>query len=161
MNLSLYHIDQKLLEVINSADENGCIDETQFEELQVVKKDKQIGICQYVRQAELGIQMIEVEVKRLQELKKKVEKRNDWLAQYLKSSMEKDNIQSLDFGIISAKIKNNPPGVVIENEDSISSDFIITKEVKTIDKTKIKEALKNGQTVVGAHLEQKTRIEIK
>ena len=52
------------------------------------------------------------------------------------------------------KVKKNPPSVVVDDLTQIPTQYQRTKIQVDIDKTAIKKAIKDGDTVPGAHLEQ-------
>lgn len=52
------------------------------------------------------------------------------------------------------KVKKNPPAVVVDDVTQIPTQYQRTKIQVDIDKTAIKKAIKDGETVPGAHLEQ-------
>ena len=81
--------------------------------------------------------------------------------EYLRFNLEKTNTQKVESSEITISIQNNPHKVVITNENDIPDKFLEKKEVQTIDKTKIKEALKNGEDVAGCELIQEKRVSIK
>ena len=75
--------------------------------------------------------------------------------------MENSGITEISSPELLLKIKTNPPSVIIDDEALIGGQFIKEKTVTSIDKAAIKKELKSGNTVLGAHIEQKTRLEIK
>jgi Siphovirus Gp157 len=64
-----------------------------------------------------------------------------------------------------ARIKGKPAAVIIDDDDLLSSEYWTPESTKVvpaaIDKMKIKEALKAGKTVEGAHLGIDKKLEIK
>lgn len=57
--------------------------------------------------------------------------------------------------------QKNPPKVKVTDETKIPGSYLITKTETSIDKRSMLEAMKQGQAVPGAELEQTTRIVIK
>lgn len=159
-NLSLYTIDQNLLALIDAADENGEIDSVAFDSLQMAKKDKMINIVHYVNFIEGNVDLIDLEIKRLQNLKKSVGSRVDSLKRYAKHSMELEGLTKMDLGTTVLSVRNNAPALIVDDESLIPSQFKKTVEVTTVDKMAIKEFMKSG-TVEGCHLESTTSLTIK
>ena len=62
---------------------------------------------------------------------------------------------------ISVKIRKNPPKVNIFDESLIPAQFVLFKEIKTIDKVGIKQAISSNIVVPGAELTISERLEIK
>jgi cytochrome c-type biogenesis protein CcmE len=90
-----------------------------------------------------------------------IESKIKHLKEYLRYNLEKTNTQKIESSEITITIQNNPHKVVITNEGDIPDEFFETKQTQSIDKTKIKEALKNGEEVPGCQLIQEKRVAIK
>jgi len=149
------HVDQ----------ETGEIDIAIFENSQIALKDKQIAVVAYLKNEVANIDMLNNAIKELQVRMKAMQSRHDGLKDYLLTNMLANGISeinALDF-TFSAKIKNNPPSVVIDNESLIDGGFkrLADPLPLVVDKKLIKAAIEAGQVVEGAHLETKQRIEIK
>lgn len=190
MSKKLYEVSADLLSAIENAitDESIAITEEKNEQLiqnieavQIQFNEKALGIGHYCLNEEADITAIEFEIGRLTNLKKSKEKAIQWLKDYLKAYMEITNTQKIETAFRKIAIRNNPESVVIDDEAIIPdpykkytvtlSDPKYLKNVliaapnskvdMSISKTEIKKSLKEGVGVVGAHLEQKTRLEIK
>lgn len=160
-SMTLYNIDRGILDLINSADENGEIDAVAFDDLQMAKKDKMLNIVHYVNFIGGNIDLIDNEIKRLQGLKRSVAARETSLKAYMKRSMELEGLDKMDFGTFQLSIRNNPGSLVIDDEDKISPMYKKVVEMVTIDKIAIKNALKSGEAIVGCHIESGTSLTIK
>lgn len=158
----LYKINQELISLVERADpETGVIDEQAFEALTLEKEEKQLNIARFIKHLDNDLYVIEKEAKRIADLKRITEARQEWLKSYLQKSMELDGKKEIDFTLFKARIKQNPPSVNIFNEDCILSKYWVVKEVRSFDKKLIKEDLKNGIIVEGAELVTKERLEVK
>jgi hypothetical protein len=71
-----------------------------------------------------------------------------------------DNMQvkSILTGKGELKTKTNPPAVIIDDLTAIPSEYVTTKIDLVPDKTAIKKAIKAGEEVPGAHIEQGTAL---
>lgn len=58
-------------------------------------------------------------------------------------------------------VQNNPVSVVLDTDDIDSVPSIYVKTVKDFDKTAIKDAIKNGEDIGFAHLEQTRGLRIR
>lgn len=160
--MKLYEINQAITQLVESANpETGEVDVQAFEDLALAKEEKQKNIVMFCNHLESDQEAIEKEIDRLTTMKKRAESGKRWLMGYLKNSMEQDNITELDFVTFKAKIKKNPPKVVIHDETKLYARFGEAKTVMSIKKDELKEALKTGEHVDGAVLVQDTRLEIK
>ena len=157
---TLYKIDQELQLILSNADENGLFNEEEFERLSIVKKDKIEGIIKFIKHLEGTEELLDNEIERLEKLKKMNVNRKEWLTNYIANSMTIDGLKEYDFVTHKAKFKLNPPSVIIDNEEELPEEYIITKVTKSPAKSAIKVALQGGIEVKGAHLEQKEKLHI-
>lgn len=165
-NLSLYNITDRFVEIMDKVQE-GEITEEQYnelgQELAIALQNKSIGIIGYVQNEEALIDAVDVQIKRLQDLKKQKTNNLDKFKQYVKENMEKLGITKLETEIGKMSIVKNPLSIEIENEDEIPFEF--KQEVMTvkIDKTAIKNYFKEtGEIVPGARvISDKTSLRIK
>ena len=58
-------------------------------------------------------------------------------------------------------VRDNPPKVVLDDEDAIPKAYLHKETVITILKADIRKSLLEGKTVAGAHLEREKRLLIK
>jgi hypothetical protein len=95
--------------------------------------------------------------------RKSLEARSEYLVKYIHDCMSHAGVQSIESPHFALKIKKNPALVVIDCPDLIPSEYMKIPEPQppTIDKVAIKEALKDGKEIPGAHLQQLTRLDIK
>lgn len=165
-NLSLYNITDRFVEIMDKVQE-GEITEEQYnelgQELAIALQNKSIGIIGYVQNEEALIDAVDVQIKRLQDLKKQKTNNLDKFKQYVKENMEKLGITKLETEIGKMSIAKNPLSIEIENEDEIPSEF--KQEVMTvkIDKTAIKTYFKEtGEIVPGTRIiSDKTSLKVK
>lgn len=165
-NLSLYNITDRFVEIMDKVQE-GEITEEQYnelgQELAIALQNKSIGIIGYVQNEEALIDAVDVQIKRLQDLKKQKTNNLDKFKQYVKENMEKLGITKLETEIGKMSIAKNPLSIEIENEDEIPSEF--KQEVMTvkIDKTAIKTYFKEtGEIVPGTRIiSDKTSLRVK
>lgn len=165
-NLSLYNITDKFVEIMDKVQE-GEITEEQYnelgQELAIALQNKSIGIIGYLQNEEALIDAVDVQIKRLQDLKKQKTNNLDKFKQYVKENMEKLGITKLETEIGKMSIAKNPLSIEIANEDEIPSEF--KQEVMTvkIDKTAIKNHFKEtGEIVPGTRIiSDKTSLRVK
>lgn len=85
--------------------------------------------------------------------------------EYLKLNMQASGITKVQSPYFALKLKKNPPTVVIDSENLIPAKFMRTPEPPpppkaAPDKPAIAKAIKAGEEVPGAHVEQYERLEI-
>ena len=104
--------------------------------------------------------VLENEIKRLNERKKAVETRKAWLKDYLLINMQRIGKSSIKSDLFTIKIRNNPPSVVLRDENLVPDEFKITKTETKVDKKALKDFLKNNECDY-ACLESKQSVMIK
>ena len=159
---SLYNIQNNyshLMAVIEESE--GEITPEIEEQLAINEKDlqkKSISYLEVIKQKERFITDIDAEIKRLQALKKQNSKLVSFLKDRLLNAVNlfgDFTVGTLSFG----KRKSTKLNITDENR----IDVKYTKRVLKvdIDKMKIKEAIKSGETVQGAELEENYSLKIK
>jgi len=144
--------------------ETGEIDIDSFNRAEIALRDKQEAVVCYLKNEDANIAMLDGAIKELTERKKTMQSRHDGLKEYLLVNMNAHGISEITAPdhTFTAKVKKNPPKLIVDDESAIPSEFMITPPPPPpqIDKAAVKAALKTGE-VLGAHLEQGERLEIK
>lgn len=152
---SLYEINQDILNCIDF--ETGeILDYEKLEELQIEKNEKIENIALWIKNLEAETKAIKDEINVLRERNEMKERKIEKLKQYLAGNVEKKFETSKV--IISYR---KSVSVNITDESQIEEKYIKTKVETSVDKTAIKEDIKNGITVSGAELIEKQNIQIK
>jgi hypothetical protein len=164
MKLALYKIEQEYMILADSIIENGgeLTEETEVA-LQINREQLETkGRCYgyIIKDLENEIDVIDAEIKRLNDFKKSRAKTADWLKEKLSEAMQLFEIEKLESPTLKISFRKSE-SVEIENEDLIEAEYIVTKTTRQPDKTAIKEAIKQGVEVVGAVLKQNKNIQIK
>ena len=164
-NISLYNITNKFAELFEKAENEELTQEEvkeQGNELAIELKNKSTSVIAYTKQLELTSQAIKSEVERLTALKRIVDNRNDRFKEYVKTNMEALGLQKVETPLGIMSITKNPASIDVFDPNLIEDEYKESKVTITINKTKIKEALKAGKAVEGARLiEDKTSLRIK
>jgi len=165
-NLSLYNITNKFVELMDKAEN----EELSAEEVQLIALEleqellhKSSNIIAYIKNGESLINAIKDEEVRLEEMRKKGERKLEKFKSYVLDNMNRLGIIEIPTELGSLKVVKNPISVEIENENEILDEF--KREVTTIkiDKTAIKEHFKEtGEIISGARIiTNKTSLRIK
>ncbi len=157
-NLTLYQMTEEYIEAgrqLAAMAEAGQIDRQAL-------ADTLDGISKHL---DYQVGVINAEIDRLHAYAESLERQRDALRDYLHDQMVRAGIQKIE-AVAGAPpfrlaIRKNPPRVVIDNEGAILWEYKRSRTVVEIDKQMIKDALKAGRSVPGAHLEQSERVEIK
>ena len=147
------------LENLTDLDDQAVIDT--LESLEGEFKLKSTNVAKYIKNLENILDGMKEAESNMRQRRVSLEKKIHHMREYLRNNLEKSGIKQIDAPDISISMQKNPYKVVINNENEIPEDFIYTKETKTVNKEKIKEALKDGKEVPGCELVQENRITIK
>ena len=164
MNLTIYQINKELEDLFFQIPDTGEMTPEQceqYENLGIALAEKQENTLKFYRRLELDEGMIDAELDRLKALKTQINNKKESVNHLIEYSMDKMEVNELNFGSIKAVRKLNPPKVVLDESVQLPSEYTRQKIIIEPDKTKIKEALKAGTVVEGARLQQDSRIEIK
>lgn len=164
-NLSLYNITNSFITLFEKAENEELTQEEiqeQGNELALALKNKSTSIIGYVRNLDLTSEAIKNEIDRLTIMKKAIDNKNTKFKEYVKENMEKLDLQKIDTELGTLSIAKNPASVEIFDETLIADEYKKEKVTVSIDKTSIKNALKEGKNVQGARLvEDKTSLRIR
>ncbi|WP_286033694.1 siphovirus Gp157 family protein [Fusobacterium necrogenes] len=169
--LTLYGISKEMIameELWEMAidEETGEIKDTALlEELQqgieTTLKEKSADIVKYYKNRDSLIESIDKEIKRLQELKKIGEKKQESFKNYIKMCMEKMGVKKIETSNGNISLRKTPESVDLIDEEIIPKRFKTIVQVEKISKTDIKKALQEGEEVPGATLKRGMLISIK
>ena len=145
--------------------ETGEINIEAFEASKIALVEKQRAVVAWLKNNDAHINMLDNAIKELTARKKGMQTRHDSLKDYLLVNMQNNGITEINAEnfVFSAKIQNNPPSVVIEDESLIPKDYmrISLPPPPAPDKVSIKSAIADGLNVPGASLQTTQRLVIK
>jgi hypothetical protein len=164
INRPLYQIRQDHINLLTLIEENdGELTPELDQALSITKEEFESKALSYgfiTKTFDDTTDVIDKEIKRLQELKQKAAKRSELFKQRLAEAMNEFGIEKLDTPTLKLSFRKSE-SVEIVDEEKIPEDYLVTKQVTTISKTAIKEAIKEGQIVPGAELKQNRNLQIK
>lgn len=124
-------------------------------------QDKAVAVAAYLK-------TLEAEADAIRDARDAMERRESALTHhatrlrdYLKAEMERTELLRLDHPFLTLRVQANPPAVVVEDESILPARFTETVTTVKVLKAEIGKALKAGESVFGAHLEQTTRLVIR
>ncbi len=124
---------------------------------------KAIAVAKFARNLEAEADAISDAIKAMHERASATANRAGILRKYLMDSMVATGIRKVACPYFVVSVHNNPPAVIIEDEDRIPQRFWVrpSPPPMRIDKVALKNAIKAGEKVPGAHIESSTRVDIK
>jgi hypothetical protein len=164
MKLSLYNIEQNYLTLVENLIDNGGELTPELEtELAITKQDLQNkGVCYgfIVKELEGNIDLIDLEIKRLNALKKPLVNSIDRLKNNLSQAMQMFEVTELKTPLLKINFRKSE-SIEVTDIDLLDADFVKTTITKAADKIAIKEAIKQGENVQGAVLVTNQNLQIK
>lgn len=164
--ISLYDITSEytaaLEELANMELDEETLKDT-LEGLSGTLEAKAVNVAMFVRNLETTADSIKDAEKAMSDRRKAIENRAARVKEYIKENMIRAGILKIESPYFKLAIQNNPPSVKIENAEEIPQHFFKIPEPPppVPDKTAIGAALKAGESVPGAWLEQGQRLVIK
>lgn len=141
-NLSLYQITSAfpmLMEQEEMTEEDKIKVE---EELTKLLQEKSQSIIGYYRNNELTIQAMKEEEKRIAEVRKALENRNEKFKKYVKECMENAGFTKIETTLGSLSVARSPISIEIVNEDEVPSEYKIEIVTTKTDKKAIADNFK-------------------
>ena len=165
-DLALYQIADEYLQAVERLSDMDLDEQTISDTLEGLQGDmetKVINVSKFIKNIEASADAMKHAEAQIKSRREAVEKRIDRMKHYLKFHMERTGISKIDSPWFKVAIRTNPPSVVIDAAPAIPCEFYVYPEAPQPypDKKAIAKAIKDGQDVPGAHLEQSTRVDIK
>lgn len=164
MNISLYNIQNEYLQIVDTLIENGGEVTEEIEtQIQINKEQLQTkGTCYgfIIKQLMANNEMIDNEIERLTKMKKNQTNAIDRLKTNLSTAMQVFEVEQLETPLIKINFRKSE-SVEIEDLALLDKKFVTVKTTETPDKTAIKKAIKDGETVIGATISYNKNLQIK
>lgn len=163
--MKLYEISNNYDALLNrlydcEIDEQAVYDTLEALEGELVTKAENIAKIESMMAYEVSA--IEQEIKRLTAKKKTIENGQSRLKKYLFDNMKRLGMDKLKGELFTVSIRKNPPKLIIDDPDKVPASFLtIVPEHYEINNPMLKDALKAGEFVTGAHIEQGESLQIK
>lgn len=161
--MNLYEINKELqAKLAECVDEDGCIIEgmeSTIDDLFEAKDEKLLNCAKYIKNESAFVDMIKSEEKALNERRKKIESRIEWMKKYVLSNMEEgEKVSDSQATIATRKSK----AVEITEEAILPTEYCsIVPQTYKADKAKIKKAIESGKEVTGAKIIERLNLNIK
>jgi len=149
---------QNLMDSLESADTGGDDDSMALairdtlEGIAMAFDDKAVAIVKFAQTLEGNTTMIDAEIKRLQERKKRINNRREQLRDYLRLNMEAAGHKKIECPLFTITLAKGRDQVQISDEASLPDEFVSVKTEIKPNKVAIGKALKEGVEVAGAAL---------
>lgn len=157
--MTLYEINQALTECMKINPETGeiTLDEELYGRLDMLRTDKLESIACWVKNLAAESKAIADETKALTERKCAADNKAARLTALLETELSGQKFETAKVSVTYRKSTLT----IIDKEEELPAAFVRTKTVTEPDKTAIKDAIKAGTVVPGAHIEEKLNMSIK
>lgn len=164
--LKLYELVGQHRELERLADSGEVPAEVIRDTIEALEGDiqvKSISVAQFVRNLEVGADVIEDAAKQMQARAARLRRRAESVKAYLLFQMQVTGITKIEAPEFTISVRNNPETVRIVEGAEIPAEYLVAPEppAPRPDKPKIKAALKAGGHIDGCYLEAGQRIEIR
>lgn len=158
--MKLYELSEAFLN-IQELIENGedGLEDT-LESVNLAIEDKLENVAKVIKNLEAEVSSFKEEEKRLAERRKPIENNIKHLKQYAENAMLVTGDKKIKAGLFTFSIQKNPPSVNVFNNVIVPKKYFIPVDPK-LDKTKIKEDIKNGESVPGVEMKQGESLRIR
>lgn len=163
---TLYELTEDYLRLLEMAEDEDVDSEVLADTMEGIEgeiEDKADGYAKVMRQIDGDITSVGVEIARLTARKKSMENSKERIKKTLEMAMNASGKTSFKTELFNFKIQKNPPSLKLADDLDIA--LVPAEYLKfadpTIDKAKVKEALKQGEAIEWAHMEQTEGLRIK
>lgn len=164
MKLSLYSIEKSQLELVEALIDNGGELTEELEAALALNRDNlEVKGTNYgfiIKQLKAEVSIIDAEIERLNALKKSRVKSIERLENNLSVAMQIFDIDKIESPVMKISFRKSE-SVEIDDVNLIDKKYINVKTTETPDKAAIKDAIKAGEIVIGAHISVNKNIQIK
>lgn len=160
--MNLFNIQQQYLSLAHQLSEGEVTPELEQELIinQEQLQEKAVNYGYVIKQLGHEVNAVDIEIKRLQELKKRNNNAIERMETAISNAMQLYGIEKVDSSFLKLSFRKSE-SVEIVNEEQLAAKFTTTKTTTTPNKVAIKEALKRGEVVYGALLSTNFNLQIK
>ena len=161
--MTLYEITGQFLELLTWAEDPDVDDQAFSDTMEALSyeiEEKADGYAKVIRQLQGQVDAIKAEIDRLSGRKDAIENHIKAMKGNLEQSMIATGKEKFKTDLFSFNIQNNPDSVVLDiEEDKVPDQYVVI--TRKVDKKGIGQALKNGEDIEFAHLEQSRSLRIR
>jgi len=163
--MKLYKIAEKFNDILELINEDGELNQDTVQALDDIEsefEEKAIAVASYVKSLEAEQEAIQQAINSMRARQDSLSTKSEQLREYLQFNLQRLSINEISSSpYFKIKIKQCPESIDVFDETAIPAEFVREKTVTSIDKIKIKEAIKDGIDVPGASIQRKLKLEIK
>ena len=150
---SLYELANDYTELMEL---EGQVDEEQLNQIKELVeneiKNKSGNIVKLIMNIQSDVKAIDEEIKRLNKKKKAKNNTIDSIKEYTKNHLLAMEMKKVETPFGNITVRNNPASLKISDETLIPMEYIEEEIVKNVNKSAIKDLLKDGKEIPGCEL---------
>ena len=162
--MNIYNIQSEYQQLVNQLIENGGEITPELELALQINKDnfhsKSENYGYITKQFDAEMDIIDNEIKRLQQAKKSREKTIQRLKDTIELAMLTFDVDKIETPLIKISFRKSE-SVEVENVNELPNEFKVIKLTESADKLKIKDALKSGIFIEGCSIKTNRNLQIK
>lgn len=162
MKKSLYQITREAAEIASQLEEGELTPELENALVisQTELQEKAINYAYAIKGVEDDVTAINEEIKRLQAMKASKQTAIDRMKEAITTAMQINGIEKVTSPTLNLSFRRSE-SVEVDQIETISEKYRITKTTVSPDKTAIKKAIKAGETIEGARIIENYNLQIK
>lgn len=162
--MNIFKIQAEYQQIVNELIENGGEITSELElALQITKDNfhsKSENYGYITKQFDAEMDIIDNEIKRLQQAKKTREKAIERLKANIEMAMNTFDVDKIETPLIKISFRKSE-SVEVEDVNNLPNEFKVIKLTETADKLKIKDAIKSGILIEGCSIKTNRNLQIK
>lgn len=148
-NISLYTLTAELERLLAIDDEDEFTAQL-VEDVAGQIEAKSQNLCKAIKVLSATAESFEKEEKRIRDARIRLEKRSESIRTYMKEALLSAGIMKVNAGTFKVSVYPSQGQCVIDSEEAIPAEYKIV--TISCDKTKVKNALKEGKEIAGARI---------
>lgn len=162
--MTIFKIQAEYQQIVNELIDNGGELTPELDLAMQITKDnfhsKSENYAFITRQFDSEMDIIDNEIKRLQQAKKVREKAIQRLKANIEMAMNTFEVDKIETPLIKISFRKSE-SVEVEDVNSLPNEFKVIKLTETADKLKIKDAIKSGILIEGCSIKTNKNLQIK
>lgn len=122
---------------------------------------KALNVGRFIHQLDADQAQIKAEIDRLQKRAKSLARTGEMLSDRMIYQMTEFNRLEIGDALLSVKVRDNPPSVIIHDENAVPEQYKVKKVTVAVDKRGILAAAKDGGKIDGIEIVRSKRLAIK
>ena len=158
--MKLYELNEAFQNIQTLIEEGQDGLEDTLESINLAIEDKLENVAKVIKNLEGEAKAFKEEEQRLADRRRSLENNIKYLKQYAENSMLVTGDKKIKAGLFTFAMQKNPPSVSVFNDLIVPKKYFVPVDPK-LDKNKIKEDLKNGESIPGVEMKQGESLRIR